>query len=332
MAEGKFIKLSVSKLIGLWAFSECTLGGILHAFQIPFSGLLLGGVAVTVVCCIGFTAERPASAILYGTLVAMSVKFALSPHTPVTAYLAVGFQGVLGALIFSFQRRLYLFYLIYGALALAESALQKLLTLTIIFGNTLWDSLSATSRHVAGLLGFSSDFPYGNAILIIYTLVYIVWGCVIGHWAYSIPSGIERLSKSDIISTTPLTVTSGRKRKKGKWLLGVAMVLILFTAIYIFHLSGINLVRLILRPIIIIVIWWAVFNPLLKFLLAKLLQRKNNNVAVWIAQIKEDIPQMRLLSMKAAAYVRRHYKGPEKIRHFILILILLSCEENSHLA
>ena len=97
------IKLSVSKLIALWAFSESALGGILHAFQFPFSGILLAGFAVTIICAIGYYSEKPSADILYGTMIAIAVKLTLSPHSPVTAYIAVAFQGFCGLVFFYFQ-------------------------------------------------------------------------------------------------------------------------------------------------------------------------------------------------------------------------------------
>lgn len=332
LRESTHIQLSVSKLIALWAFSECTLGGILHALQIPFSGILLGGIAVTIVCCIGFTAERPFWAILYATLVAISVKFALSPHTPVTAYLAVGFQGFLGALFFSFQTRFYPIYLIYGALALVESALQKLLTLTIIFGNALWDSFHATTLHVVNILGLNPEISYGAWILVAYTMIYLVWGAIIGHWAYFIPIGIKDIPKSDITSILSSESEFHKKKKKGKALLWLSMALILFASVWIFHLSGINILKLIIRPIIIILLWWGVVNPIVKVLLARFLKGKNDKMSHIIRQIKQDIPQLQRLALQTAYYTGIHYKGINRIRHFILILIVLSCEKNSDLA
>lgn len=162
--EKEDVKLSVAKLIALWAFSECALGGILHAFQFPFSGLLLAGFAVTIITIIGYTSEKPSADILYGTIVAIAVKLALSPHSPVTAYVAVGFQGVLGALFFKFQRHNKFCYILFGSIALLESAIQKVLTLTIIFGNALWKSIDTTANQLVKSMGGKEEFQYSMII------------------------------------------------------------------------------------------------------------------------------------------------------------------------
>jgi len=32
---------SIYKLTALWAFAECSLGGLMHLFKVPFTGFLL---------------------------------------------------------------------------------------------------------------------------------------------------------------------------------------------------------------------------------------------------------------------------------------------------
>lgn len=160
------------------------------------------------------------AAILYGTLVAVSVKFALSPHSPVTSYIAVGFQGIVGALMFSFQRRSLPVYIFYGGIALAESALQKVITLTVIYGNALWDSLNVAAQQIAKSLHMDSSLSYAVILLCIYSMVYFVWGCLIGYWAHKIPHEINNIDKFQIINID----TSGKlfnKKKKEDTLPGV---------------------------------------------------------------------------------------------------------------
>ncbi len=330
-ADFMSVRLSVSKLIALWAFSESALGGLLHAINMPFSGLLLGGIAVTVICCIGFTAERPGSAILYGTLVAISVKFALSPHSPATSYIAVGFQGVVGALMFTFQRRSLPVYIFYGGIALVESALQKVITLTIIYGNALWESLNVVAQQMAKSLHLDSSLSYAVVLLLIYTALYFAWGCLIGYWAYKIPIEINTIDKSQIIGIDITEKDFVKKKRKFKFLLWLPLVLILFASLLLLRQSGLSVLQLILRPFIVIMAWWFVLNPFLKALLARFLNGRSNNMARIIDGIRQDIPKLRKLSFQTADYVTRHYRGVSRVRRFISILIILAGEENSNL-
>ena len=46
---------AIQRLTALWAFTESGLGGIMHALQIPFTGLLVGGMAVIMISLIADT-------------------------------------------------------------------------------------------------------------------------------------------------------------------------------------------------------------------------------------------------------------------------------------
>lgn len=330
--ESRPIQLSVSKLIGLWAFSECALGGILHAFRFPFSGLLLAGFAVTVICCIGFSVTKPAPVILYGTLVAMGVKLALSPHTPVTAYFAVGFQGAMGALFFSFQRHSRLVYIVFGAVALVESALQKVLTMTIIFGNALWESLDVAAAQLVKSLGIEADIRYSLLILGTYSLLYLVWGGIVGYWAHGLPAKIGEVDRDAVLNYRTDDLVSQRPARRIKLLLWLCFGLILFTSIWVMRSSGHDILMLILRPLVVILVWWLLVNPLIRYLLTRFFSKQSSGFVHVINTIRAEIPQLRKLTSRVAAFVAENYTGVRQLRYFIIILILLACEEKSDMA
>mgnify|MGYP003398165107 FL=1 len=326
MQEGK-IKLSISKLIALWAFSECALGGILHAFQFPFSGLLLAGFAVTIICTIGYTSDKPSQDIMYGTLVAIAVKLALSPHSPVTAYIAVGFQGVLGALFFKFQKHNKLYYILFGSIALFESAIQKVFTLTIIFGNALWNSIDTTANQLAKNLGGTEEFQYALLLLIVYSLIYVVWGGIVGSWAYKLPNRIEKLDRNAVDLYANSNIIYGEK--KGR-IFGILIIgLLLVTTIYVASLGGTNndIFWTIVRPFIIITAWYFIFNPLIIFIIRRFINNQSSGILTVVDTIKEQIPHLRKITQQVAGYTTANYNGIERIRYFIIILILLACEE-----
>ncbi|MCB0574936.1 MAG: hypothetical protein KDC61_10270, partial [Saprospiraceae bacterium] len=80
----------ILRLTALWAFSESALGGVMHALKIPFTGLLVGGFAVLSIGMIAHVSHRRAGAVLRATMLVVLVKAVVSPHSPPTAYLAVG--------------------------------------------------------------------------------------------------------------------------------------------------------------------------------------------------------------------------------------------------
>src|SRR5436190_12902828 len=125
------------RLIALWVLCEAMLGGIIHGFKIPVSGLIVGSCAVICICLIAYYVPAK-GAIIKATIIVAVFKMMLSPQAPPPAYIAVFFQGLMGELLFWKKRFFSLSCLLFGVIALLESGLQRILTLTIIYGNDLW--------------------------------------------------------------------------------------------------------------------------------------------------------------------------------------------------
>jgi hypothetical protein len=115
-------RLAVERLTALWALNEAGLGGIMHAFRTPFTGIFVGGLAIVMITLIAHFSERKWSAVTRALVIVLIVKAAASPHSPLPAYLAVSFQGLMGALIFSALPNLRLGALLLGVLGLLEAA------------------------------------------------------------------------------------------------------------------------------------------------------------------------------------------------------------------
>jgi hypothetical protein len=49
-------KSIIDKLTALWALNESGLGGFLHVFNSPFSGLIVGGVSILLISLIAYYA------------------------------------------------------------------------------------------------------------------------------------------------------------------------------------------------------------------------------------------------------------------------------------
>src|SRR3954453_15698067 len=128
------------RLIALWVVCEALLGGIIHGLHLPVSGLIVGSSAVICICLIAWYAPGKGT-ILKATLIVAVFKMMLSPHSPLPAYFAVFFQGFLGELLF-FNRKYFRIACIFlGILALVESALQRILVMTVVYGKQLRDSV-----------------------------------------------------------------------------------------------------------------------------------------------------------------------------------------------
>ena len=86
----------------------------------------------------------------------MIVKGIVSPHTPITAYIAVGFQGIMGELLLRSKKYLLLSSIGLGVITLLQSALQKIVILTIVYGNSLWESIDVFVNFILDQMPFLS--------------------------------------------------------------------------------------------------------------------------------------------------------------------------------
>ena len=140
---------AVQRLTALWAFCESGLGGLLHALQIPFTGLVVGGLAVIIITFIAKISGHKYLQVLQSLLVVLVVKAMVSPYTPFPAYIAVSFQALVGFLLFNlFQVNLLSIFLL-STIAMLESAIQKLLILTLFFGRSFWKATDDMMDFIA---------------------------------------------------------------------------------------------------------------------------------------------------------------------------------------
>ncbi|HQW00735.1 MAG TPA: hypothetical protein PLZ91_10445, partial [Bacteroidia bacterium] len=171
------------KLIALWVICEAMLGGIIHGFKLPISGLVIGSSAVVCISLIGYLVPHR-GAILKATIVVAIFKMLLSPQSPFPAYIAVLFQGICGELIFSgrknFKARCYLL----AFLALIESAFQRVIVLTILFGVDFW---KAVNEFISGLTQTDPSTNYSLYFVITYVALHLIAAFFIGRFTSSIP-------------------------------------------------------------------------------------------------------------------------------------------------
>ena len=155
---------------------EGMLGGLIHGLKLPVSGLVVGGAAV---CCISMIAWHTQSrkAILQATIVVAIFKMMLSPHSPPPAYIAVFFQGWMGAVLFSERKHFALSCVLLGIIALFESAIQRILVLTFLYGVAFWETIDI---FVSKVTGAKEVTPFSKFLAIAYILMHIVVGWIIG--------------------------------------------------------------------------------------------------------------------------------------------------------
>ena len=299
---------AVNRLIALWALSEGFLGGILHMAKIPFTGLVLGNVAVILITLISEFSDGKGR-ILKATIIVLIVKGIISPHTPLTAYLAVSLQGLLGELIFYKRKFPALSALLLGFFVSLLSSFQKIFFLTVIFGKNLWDSIdlfaTALFKEFFGLTGSGISASYW--IIGAYASVHIVFGTLTGLYASMLArradSILKNESKKNIYDVNSFIGEKNNKPKKSKhkkwWLKpgGILFFAISLSALVLSYLypeysfvKKDSLLIMLARGVLLMFLWFKFVSPLLMNLFKKVLDRKKNKYLGEIENVVNILP------------------------------------------
>jgi len=307
------------------------LGGVLHAFRLPFAGLFISSCAVIFISLIGFYSESKKS-ILKSMMIVLLVKLAVSPHTPPLAYLAVSMQGVVGFFLF-YSKRLYKFSaILLGIIALTLSSLQKIIFFTIIYGNNLWYSIDELGKFVTAQIPIIEKITGMSLWIIgIYYAVHLFAGIAAGIVAAGLPDRIEKAEVSiDSINLDALKKLSSGKngRKKRKiWITSPSVIMIFFLVVviivftYIFpyfsESLAVKAVIMILRSILIMSIWIFVLSPYLTGYLKKIAGKKKGHYSSEIESVINQLPLYRSIVAYCWKESRGHFL-PIRIREFII--------------
>lgn len=282
------------QLTALWAFVEATLGGVLHALHIPLTGLLVGGSAVAIISILAHNNKNAAQEIMKATLIVILVKATASPHSPPPAYIAVAFQGLVGALIFKVLPVFNLATIIFAIIAMLESAVQKILVLTLIYGTSIFKAIDKT---VSGLTKeFGLETNASSWILGVYISLYVFWGIVIGVRMGTLPKRMSRLNQNrnslsgSTINELKPNPTSP-KRKKPFWIIYSITLFLMLSVLYISDSDKSNVLAVFVRSITATLLIYLLVNPLFKWLLAK--KVKDNKYSAAVNQIMLEFNQLK---------------------------------------
>ncbi len=325
-------QISVLKLTALWAFSESAFGGILHALTIPLRGLFINAAAVLFISLIALF-SKSSKEILKSTLIVILIKALVSPHSPLTAYFAVSLQGLLGYLLFYSNKFYHTSALFLGILTLFFSGIQKIVVLTILFGNTLWKSINIFINQVLKeflSLGVHSDMHYGYLLMGIYVSIHLLAGVFIGIYAGRLPRKLKFYSQQipkDILNESEKDIPhKDKKKKKKSWLFrptGIIIITISITVLiytYIFpaktNIVAIEVIIMLIRSVVLTFIWYVLLAPIVKKVFHNYLSNKKSVYAKEIDEIINLFPQFR----KVVSYCWKNSKdknGFKRIQYFL---------------
>ncbi|MBN1296923.1 hypothetical protein JXA80_09090 [bacterium] len=330
---------AVQRLTALWALSEAGMGGFLHAVKVPFKGTLISSVAVMIICLIAYYSERKMPAIVKAVTIVLIIKMMVSPHSPLMSCFAVGFQAVAGAVLFSVLSHFRSAAFLLGVLSLLECALQRILFLTILYGNSLWDSINIFIGYLAHQTGIPlnyTDFSPSYLLIFGYMMVYLTVGVFVGILAGSLPKTVADAVQSTptqpwecigIKETVPLSSKPRNRislvklaKKYGIWLLFIIAILTFLAPAMGNAGRGVYVV---LRTIIALLIWYFVLTPILLKCIRKKLEFKEKGYSRDIRDVLELFPCFR-------SYARQLWnqseetKGMKWASHFIISMMVFA--------
>ena len=316
-------KSIIDKLTALWALNESGLGGFLHVFNTPFTGLIVGGIAILLISLIAYYAENKWQVILKALVIVLIIKMAVSPYSPFGAYVAVSFQALFGALLFSKFSWKGLAIIILGFVTFLESALQKLLILTIVYGTELWEAVNIYGAWVQKKLNFISETSTTSLLITIYLLVYGVCGILAGVFIKNIIKIIAEKKEADFYLEREVSKAEVQKNKvsfKTKviwvWLITVAVIVLAFS-FFGSHLFGWQkAVYILLRSFLILMLWYLVIGPFLLKLVRNYLSKKESQYKEDITNAMDLFPYFR----KILSYTWKetsHLKGYTRFKYFM---------------
>lgn len=289
------------RFIAVWILVEAFAGGVMHTFNLPFTGLLINGLALI---CILFIARyaQPAVSILQATLLVAIFKFLLSPQSPPTAYLAVFFQGLTGQLLFYSGRISRFRSILFGVITLLESGAQRILVLWVFYGNTFW---KAFNGFIAKLTQQSPDIAYARWLSMGYLLIHVLAGVVIGNYAYLLVNRSESWRKENshllfeqYFENTPFPSSP----KKTTLRLGLSWVILLVLIGMMLHdqfdpmhrlIPESKLGSILIRMVLILLGWILIIKPVVSALLNRWLQRQQLKESTRLSQLREQLPAVR---------------------------------------
>lgn len=324
---------TLTRLTALWALNESGLGGLMFALKIPLTGIFVGGFAVLLIALIAFYSNNDGRKVLRALVLVLIVKATASPHSPFPAYLAVAFQGLAGALLFTLIRNFRIAAVLLAVVAMAESALQKLILLTLVYGKSVWQALDKLYDGIAREFSLQAQVSASRWVIAAYLLFYIVWGVIVGAFAGGLPAKIEtyasealRLFREREPESVKLPAAKRRRRLRFG-LLGLAGMLLFILLTFAFggQEGGSKLLFILLRSIAAILLLFFVAGPLFRFLLQYWLKTRSGSVKEEAAGILVLLPRLR--SFVRPAWEMAAPRKRAKLKFFVIYMLVLSLHE-----
>lgn len=332
---------AVTKLTALWGLSESTLGGVLHAFKLPFRGMFISGIAIILISLIARFSERRGR-ITRSMLIVVTIKALISPHTPLQAYLSVFAQGVLGEILFITKRFRLLSSLLLGVIVSLLNGFQKIIVLTLIYGHNLWKTIDdfflfINQEWLNTTLQEKVDFSHW--LIGGYILFHFIVGIAAGVLAYIVPNKVEAKMREPLeipMIKKQSVQLPATKQKSRKWLKPSAVAIIVLSVVVILlsylypETSRFDIIGILImlgRSFLVLVIWFYLIAPIIKTYLVKIFNKKRESSHTSeMDTVLEILPRMKLTIVASWNFSGR-YKGLNRLFQFLIGSLAIMLKE-----
>lgn len=325
-------ELAIRRLTALWALHESGTGGLLHAIQMPFMGIPMAGIALLIISIICSLSENKWQTVSKSLLIVLLIKLAVSPHSPPTAYMAVTFQAGFAALIYSLIRHPWISAFLVGVIGVMESALQRLITLTLVFGQNLWTAIDDYGAGIAKRYDYMINVDSSQVLIAIYLGIYFLGGLFVATLIAKLTKKIQAnrnnpayhisIKQSDTLEEGP--PKSGVKNLLPKLLVSVAALVLIYFTWFNPESPMANLGILVFgRALIIVLLWFMVLGPLVMKGIKRFLEKREGRVNSEVQEILGMLPHLRFIASKAWEEASI-YRGPKFFYYFLFNLLMFS--------
>lgn len=334
------------RIIALWILCEGMLGGIIHGFKLPITGMVIGSGSIICISLIAYFFPGKGN-IIKATIVVMFFKMMISPYSPPTAYIALFFQGFFGETLFHFKKNYKITCWIFAIITMLESAWQRIIIVTVLYGLNFWKALN---NFINELTQQKTIANYSLIIALVYIICHLIIGIIVGWFAGNFPKKIkewkeatknslkegERESEKWMINISNENFSSHFLKQKRKKKIKIGLLVIWFVLIILYTQSTIPIgkpllpsylsLQIFIRSILIVLGWYLIISPLLIRWLKVWLEKKQSQFKENIQQILQLLPLIKQIVEKSWILSSKT-KGWKRIYSFTKIVLINTLHE-----
>jgi hypothetical protein len=316
----QILQANLLSLTTLWAFVECGLGSILHAFHLPITGLVLGGFSCITIYLIAFNSSNVFRDVVAALVVVATIKLLANPATSPFAYLALGFQALLGAMLYSISKNSFVIHFIFAVVAMLESAAQKLLVLTLFMQKSFWQAFDAWVKSTCGQFNFIVNGSASAYFALAYLGFFAIWGVFLAILLHKLPSLL--LSRQMHYQNIQLEYAVADNKVKNKFIQPLLIFISIMVLASYFLLPVNHFFVGLLRVLFCIGIWQFIIVPFWIKQSQKWLHAQKNMSNVVL--VNQHLPKFTSSAKALWQYLAKSKQGVNLLLEFALGLIILS--------